>query len=33
MNLYRKIKERNERIPVIGLGCVGLPLALVFVKK
>lgn len=33
MELYEKIKNRSENIAVIGLGYVGLPLALSFAKK
>lgn len=32
MNLYEKIKNKEERISVIGLGYVGLPLAVSFAK-
>lgn len=33
MNLYQKIKERKEKISVVGLGYVGMPLAIAFAKK
>jgi len=33
MNLYEKIKNKEEKLSVIGLGYVGLPLALSFAKK
>lgn len=33
MNLYEKIKNREEKISIIGLGYVGLPLAISFAKK
>lgn len=33
MSLYTKIKNKEERISVIGLGYVGLPLAVEFAKK
>lgn len=33
MNLYQDIKERKEKLSVIGLGYVGLPLAIAFGKK
>lgn len=33
MTLYEEIKNRKENIAVIGLGYVGLPLALSFAKK
>jgi UDP-N-acetyl-D-glucosamine/UDP-N-acetyl-D-galactosamine dehydrogenase len=33
MNLFELIKERKEKISVIGLGYVGLPLAITFAKK
>ncbi len=33
MNLYEKIKNRKEKLSVIGLGYVGLPLAISFAKK
>lgn len=33
MNLYEKIKNKQEKISVIGLGYVGLPLAISFAKK
>ena len=32
MDLYEKIKDRKEKISVIGLGYVGLPLAVSFAK-
>ncbi len=33
MNLYEKIKNKEEKLSVIGLGYVGLPLAIGFAKK
>ena len=33
MNLYEKIKSKKEKLSVIGLGYVGLPLAISFAKK
>ena len=33
MNLYEKIKNKREKLSVIGLGYVGLPLAISFAKK
>ncbi len=33
MNLYEKIKSKEEKLSVIGLGYVGLPLAISFAKK
>lgn len=33
MDIYEKIKNRKEKISVIGLGYVGLPLAIEFAKK
>jgi len=33
MDLYEKIKNREEKLSVIGLGYVGLPLAISFAKK
>lgn len=33
MNLYQKIKNKSEKISVIGLGYVGLPLAVAFAGK
>ena len=33
MNLYEKIKAKKEKIAVIGLGYVGMPLAVAFAKK
>ena len=33
MNLYEKIKNKEEKLLVIGLGYVGLPLAISFAKK
>ncbi len=33
MELYNKLKNRDEKISVIGLGYVGLPLAISFAKK
>ena len=33
MSLYEKIKYKQEKLSVIGLGYVGLPLAISFAKK
>ena len=33
MNLYEQIKNKQEKLSVIGLGYVGLPLAISFAKK
>ena len=33
MNLFEEIKNKNEKITVVGLGYVGLPLAISFAKK
>jgi len=33
MNLYEKIKNKEEKLSVIGLGYVGLPLVISFAKK
>ncbi|MGI5912976.1 MAG: nucleotide sugar dehydrogenase [Syntrophomonadaceae bacterium] len=33
MNLYEKIKNKQEKISVIGLGYVGMPIAVAFAKK
>ena len=33
MNLYEKIKKREEKISLVGLGYVGLPIAVAFAKK
>ena len=33
MNLYEKIKNRDEKISLIGLGYVGMPIAAAFAKK
>ncbi|NMA48153.1 MAG: nucleotide sugar dehydrogenase [Tissierellia bacterium] len=33
MNLYEKIKNREEKISLVGLGYVGLPIAVAFAKK
>ena len=33
MNLYQKIKNKQEKISVVGLGYVGMPLAIAFAKK
>jgi UDP-N-acetyl-D-galactosamine dehydrogenase len=33
MNLYKKIRNKKEKISIIGLGYVGLPLAISFAKK
>ena len=33
MNLYKQIKNKREKLSVIGLGYVGLPLAISFAKK
>lgn len=32
MGLYETIKDRKEKISVIGLGYVGMPLAILFAK-
>ena len=32
MSLYEDIKERKEKISVVGLGYVGMPLAVAFAK-
>ena len=32
MSLYEQLKKRNEKISVVGLGYVGLPLAIAFAK-
>ena len=32
MNLYEKIKSKEDKLSVIGLGYVGLPLAISFAK-
>lgn len=33
MNLYEKIKNREEKISLVGLGYVGMPIAIAFAKK
>ena len=33
MSLYEKIRDKEEKIAVIGLGYVGMPLAVAFSKK
>ena len=33
MNLYDKIKNREEKISIVGLGYVGMPIAVAFAKK
>jgi len=33
MNLYQKIKNKKEKISIVGLGYVGMPLAIAFAKK
>ena len=33
MGLYKDIIERKEKISVIGLGYVGMPIAVAFAKK
>ena len=33
MNLYEKIKNREEKISLVGLGYVGMPIAVSFAKK
>jgi UDP-N-acetyl-D-galactosamine dehydrogenase len=33
MGLYDKIKKREEKIAVVGLGYVGMPIAVRFAKK
>lgn len=33
MNLYEKILKKQENIAIIGLGYVGMPLAVAFAKK
>jgi UDP-N-acetyl-D-galactosamine dehydrogenase len=33
MNLYEKIVKKEEKISVIGLGYVGMPIAVAFAKK
>lgn len=33
MSLYEKIVKKQEKISVIGLGYVGMPLAVAFAKK
>ena len=33
MNLYEKIKKREEKISLVGLGYVGMPIAVAFAKK
>ncbi len=33
MNMYQKIKDRNEKISIVGLGYVGMPIAVEFAKR
>lgn len=33
MDLYRKIIDREEKISLVGLGYVGMPIAVAFAKK
>ncbi len=33
MSLYERIKEKNEKISLVGLGYVGMPIAVAFAKK
>ena len=33
MGLYEKIKNKEEKISIIGLGYVGMPIAISFAKK
>jgi len=33
LRLYKKLKNKQEKLSVIGLGYVGLPLAISFAKK
>ena len=33
MNLYEKIKNKEEKISLVGLGYVGMPIAVAFAKK
>ncbi|WP_432662615.1 nucleotide sugar dehydrogenase [Wukongibacter baidiensis] len=33
MNMYEKIKKKHEKISIVGLGYVGMPLAIAFAKK
>ena len=33
MNLFEKIKNREEKISLVGLGYVGMPIAVAFAKK
>ena len=33
MNLYEKIVKKEEKIAVVGLGYVGMPIAVAFSKK
>src|SRR5690554_279340 len=33
MNLYERIKNREEKISLVGLGYVGMPIAVAFAKK
>ena len=33
MNLYEKIVKREEKISLVGLGYVGMPIAVAFAKK
>ena len=32
-NLYEKLKDREETLSLIGLGYVGMPIAVAFAKK
>ena len=33
MDLFQKIKNRQEKISLVGLGYVGMPIAVAFAKK
>lgn len=33
MNLYKKLVSREEKIALVGLGYVGMPIAVAFAKK
>lgn len=33
MNIYEKLLKREERIALVGLGYVGMPIAVAFAKK
>lgn len=33
MNLYEKIKNRDEKISLVGLGYVGMPIAVALLKR